>query len=160
MLEAEDAVIAGNEPSAQVIVFDREGLPVFEHRELELIIEPESFLAAGGDTPMGQQVVSWLAGQAGVQTIGIRFPKFTDGRGFSLAARLREAGYRGELHALGAISQDLVFQLRRVGFTHFHLENPGVTRIARNVLEPFGAYYQSAPDGSQAYWMSSDIQQS
>src|SRR5690606_1699684 len=160
MLEAEDAVIAGVEPSAQVIVFDREGVPVFEHRELELIIEPESFLAAGGDTPMGQQVVSWLAGQTGVQTIGIRFPKFTDGRGFSLAARLREAGYRGDLHALGAISQDLVFQLRRVGFTHFHLEYPGVPLIARKRLDPFRANYQFTRDDSQAYWMNLNIQQS
>jgi len=135
-----------------VIVFDRDGNSVVSAIAPEIIIEPETFLAEASETPVAQRLRAWLADHVDRQALGIRFPKFTDGRGFSVAARLREAGYAGELHALGEISQDLIFQLRRVGFTHFHLLNPGVEKIPRAVLEPFGAYYQAGADGSRAYW--------
>lgn len=135
-----------------VVVFDREGLPVAQADSPDIVIEPENFLADGGDLPTTRKVAQWLQQHGGAPAVAVRFPKFTDGRGFSVAARLREGGYQGELHAQGAISQDLVFHLRRVGFTHFHLENPGVDRIERSVLEPFSGYYQAAADGSRAYW--------
>lgn len=135
-----------------VVVFDREGEPVALGSEPDVLIEPEGFLADGGDLPTARKIGNWLAEYGTASAVAIRFPKFTDGRGFSVAARLREGGYQGELHAVGAISQDLVFHLRRVGFTHFHLENPGVERIDRSVLEPFNGYYQAAADGSRAYW--------
>jgi uncharacterized protein (DUF934 family) len=84
--------------------------------------------------------------------IGIKFDKFADGRSYSIAARLREAGYVGALHALGDINQELVFMLRRVGFTHFHLPDPGTADLAPHILEPFTGYYQAAQDGSKAPW--------
>lgn len=46
---------------------------------------PADLLAAGGDA------------------IAIAFPAFTDGRGFSLAKALRDAGYRGRLRASGEL---------------------------------------------------------
>lgn len=137
-----------------VVVFDREGRPVAQPASPDIVIEPEGFLADGGELPTARKIEQWLSRHAGASAVAVRFPKFTDGRGFSVAARLREGGYQGELHAMGAISQDLVFHLRRVGFTHFHLENPGIDRIDRSVLEPFSAYYQAAADGSRAYWQS------
>lgn len=135
-----------------VRVFNREGEAVSLVQPPEIVIEPETFLADGGDLPTARKIGDWLAQYGSAAAVEIRFPKFTDGRGFSVAARLREGGYKGDLHATGAISQDLVFHLRRVGFTHFHLENPGVERIERSVLEPFSGYYQAAADGSRAYW--------
>ena len=147
---------AGHEGEVTVVqalsVFNRDGILQRDAGQPALVIEPESFLVADVSLPMARRVQLWLQEQGPVSALGIRFPKFTDGRGFSVAARLREAGYEGELHALGAISQDLVFQLRRVGFTHFHLENPGVERIERHVLEPFSGYYQAGADGSRAFW--------
>ena len=134
------------------IIFDRAGRPLAGVPAPEIVIEPEHFLAETSQLSVAQRLRFWLAEHAHQPALGIRFPKFTDGRGFSLAARLREAGYAGELHALGAISQDLIFQLRRVGFTHFHLVNPGVEVIAPEVVEPFGAYYQAGADGSLAHW--------
>lgn len=40
---------------------------------------------------------------AGGDLIAIAFPAFTDGRGFSLAAALRQGGYRGRLRASGEL---------------------------------------------------------
>ncbi|WP_206241469.1 DUF934 domain-containing protein [Novosphingobium terrae] len=48
--------------------------------------------------------------------IEVTFPAFTDGRGFSSARILREAGYTGELRAVGDIGVDMLTHLRRVGF--------------------------------------------
>jgi uncharacterized protein (DUF934 family) len=48
--------------------------------------------------------------------IEVTFPAFTDGRGFSSARILREAGYTGELRASGDIGVDMLSHLRRVGF--------------------------------------------
>ena len=52
--------------------------------------------------------------------IAIDFPKFTDGRGYSIARLLRERyGYRGELRAIGDIQRDQLYYLRQVGFDAF-----------------------------------------
>lgn len=77
-------------------------------------------------------------------SLAIRFDKFTDGRPYTLAHRLRELGYAGELHAVGDINQELVHHLRRVGFTHFHLPQLGSTTqgLDHAVLNPFGGHYQ------------------
>lgn len=48
--------------------------------------------------------------------IAIDFPAFTDGRGFSLARRLRELGYTGTLRASGRLIADQYAMARRVGF--------------------------------------------
>ena len=40
---------------------------------------------------------------SGADTIAIAFPAFTDGRGFSVAAALRNAGYTGRLRASGEL---------------------------------------------------------
>lgn len=48
--------------------------------------------------------------------IAIDFPAMTDGRGFSLARRLREIGYTGRLRAVGRLIADQYAMARRVGF--------------------------------------------
>jgi len=48
--------------------------------------------------------------------IAIDFPTFSDGRGFSLARRLRELGYTGRLRAAGRLIADQYAMARRVGF--------------------------------------------
>ena len=53
----------------------------------------------------------------GLNRIDVRFDSFKDGRGFTLAAQLREkAGYRGELRAVGDLVPDQAQFLKRVGF--------------------------------------------
>ena len=48
--------------------------------------------------------------------IAIDFPSFSDGRGFSLARRLRELGFAGRLRAAGRLIADQYAMARRVGF--------------------------------------------
>ena len=48
--------------------------------------------------------------------IRIAFPAFSDGRAFTIARRLRMAGYTGELRAIGPVIADQYAMARRVGF--------------------------------------------
>ncbi len=48
--------------------------------------------------------------------VRVAFPAFNDGRAFTIARRLREMGYTGQLLALGPVIADQYAMLRRVGF--------------------------------------------
>ena len=64
-------------------------------------------------------VLPWLAD---IPLIAIRFPVFTDGRGYSLARLLRSRhGYTGELRAVGDVLRDQLYFLQRCGFDAFQL---------------------------------------
>ena len=66
-----------------------------------------------------QSVLPWLAD---IPLIAIRFPVFTDGRGYSLARLLRSRhGYTGELRAVGDVLRDQLYFLQRCGFDAFQL---------------------------------------
>ncbi|MEZ5686813.1 MAG: DUF934 domain-containing protein [Paracoccaceae bacterium] len=52
----------------------------------------------------------------GAPELRIAFPAFSDGRGFSLAAALRRAGFTGRLIASGALIPDQYRMARRAGF--------------------------------------------
>ena len=51
-----------------------------------------------------------------IDTITIPFPSFADGRGFSLATRLRRLGFAGRLIAQGHVIADQYDHARRCGF--------------------------------------------
>ena len=56
-----------------------------------------------------------------------RFPKLTDGRGYSTARLLRERyGFEGELRAIGDVQRDQLSLLERCGFDAFEVkaDNP------------------------------------
>lgn len=69
-------------------------------------------LVLDGDTPFEEALALSLK----TNRIDIRFAKFGDGRGFSLAAMLRERGFTGDLRAIGDILPDQAGYLRRAGF--------------------------------------------
>jgi uncharacterized protein (DUF934 family) len=84
--------------------------------------------------------------------IEIAFPKFRDGRGYSSARILREAGYTGELRAQGDVLVDQISFMRRCGFDSFAPEtalNPDDVAAA---LNRFDNVYQKAADGAQPIW--------
>ncbi|MEO1292137.1 MAG: DUF934 domain-containing protein [Pseudomonadota bacterium] len=51
-----------------------------------------------------------------IALIAVPFPSFADGRGFSIAKRLRDLGYAGHLRATGHLIVDQFVMARRVGF--------------------------------------------
>ena len=53
---------------------------------------------------------------AGLTTIRVAFPAINDGRAFTIARRLRMAGYTGRLIAKGPVIADQYAMARRVGF--------------------------------------------
>jgi len=57
-----------------------------------------------------------LAGLSNVAMIRIDFPGPADGRGFGLAQRLRDMGYKGRLRAKGHVLADQYAMARRTGF--------------------------------------------
>jgi uncharacterized protein (DUF934 family) len=89
--------------------------------------------------------VSLLVGQLPV--IGINFPVFTDGRGFSLGRTIRERyQFAGELRAIGNFMQDQLFYLKRCGFDAFAVdENVDVKSMTKSLAD-FSDFYQAAVD--------------
>ncbi|MDN5788526.1 DUF934 domain-containing protein [Pseudorhodobacter sp.] len=53
---------------------------------------------------------------ADIRLIRVDFPSFADGRGLTLARRLRMMGYKGRLRARGHVLADQYTMVRRVGF--------------------------------------------
>ncbi len=73
------------------------------------------------------------------------FPKFNDGRGFSHAALLVRAGFRGELRAIGNVLIDQLTMMRRVGFTAFSVVHPVTRRYLSEGRNPNPTrFYQPA----------------
>jgi uncharacterized protein (DUF934 family) len=67
----------------------------------------------------GEDVAPLLPHLGRLKLIEIDFPRFRDGRGFTTARVLREAGYSGEIKATGDVLIDLMFFMRRCGFDSF-----------------------------------------
>jgi uncharacterized protein (DUF934 family) len=81
--------------------------------------------------------------------IGVDFHKFTDGRGYTLAYRLRnQLGFRGELRAMGDILRDQLFYLKRVGFDTFAVRADKDIQDAQKGLSDFSLSYQASTDNA------------
>jgi len=81
------------------------------------------------------------------QLIAVRFPAFTDGRGYSTARLLRQRyGFKGELRAIGDILRDQLYELERCGFDSFLLREDQDAQEALRAFNDFSEAYQSAVD--------------
>lgn len=77
--------------------------------------------------------------------IAVHFPKFADGRGYSIAVLLRtRLGYRGELRAIGDVARDQLFYLARVGFDAFSLPGHRDPQAALAAFSTFREVYQGS----------------
>ena len=130
-------------PAGAVIV----PLPVWNVRKAEL--------QARG-TPVGvwldvAEDPEAIAGDlASLAVIGVNFPKFTDGRGYSTARLLRERfSYTGELRAIGDVLHDQLFLMARCGFNAFALKDGKDIAKALAAFETFKTPYQAAVDQTQ-----------
>ncbi|QNA88477.1 DUF934 domain-containing protein [Massilia sp. Dwa41.01b] len=79
--------------------------------------------------------------------IGVDFPKFSDGRGYSIAYNLRKRlGYTGELRAIGDVLRDQLFSMSRVGFNAYAPRKDRSIHDALKGLTVFSETYQASVD--------------
>ena len=77
--------------------------------------------------------------------IAVNFPKFQDGRGFSIARLLRERfGYKGELRAVGHLTRDHLYYMEGCGFNAFELREGEDPREALAAFSDFSDAYQTS----------------
>lgn len=78
--------------------------------------------------------------------VEVNFPSFSDGRGYSAARILREAGYTGELRAVGAVLIDQLSHMRRCGFDSFAPDKRLDEEDAMRAFATWENVYQRAAD--------------
>ena len=79
--------------------------------------------------------------------IAIDFPKFSDGRGYSIAYNLRARfGYQRELRAIGDVLRDQLFYMHRVGFDAFAPRPDRKIEDTIKGLTDFSEVYQGSID--------------
>jgi len=79
--------------------------------------------------------------------IAVNFPKFADGRGYSIAYNLRaRLGYTGELRAIGDVLRDQMFYMQRAGFDTFAPRPDRDIHEALKGLNDFSVSYQTSLD--------------
>ena len=82
--------------------------------------------------------------------VAVDFPKFTDGRGYSIAYNLRKRlGYTGQLRAIGDVLRDQLFSMHRVGFDAYATRPDRSIHDALKGLTVFSETYQASVDQSQ-----------
>jgi uncharacterized protein (DUF934 family) len=100
-----------------------------------LVVQPADDLAA-------------LAGKlrgpgAQITAIAVNFPKYGDGRGYSIARLLRERyGFTGELRAVGEVARDHLHAMAQCGFDAFRLREGENAQAALGALSDFSEAYQ------------------
>lgn len=93
-----------------------------------------------------------------IALVALNFPKFSDGRGYSHAARLRQhLGYRGEIRAIGDVLYDQIPLMLRAGIDSFAVTKQVVVdRLAAGRLNGISRHYQpsslQAPTGGGYSW--------
>lgn len=84
-----------------------------------------------------------LAALPHLRLVALEFPKFRDGRGFTLARALREqAGWQGEIRAVGHLIPDQYQFLDRVGVTSVALPEGANLESWRAAYRRFSIGYQ------------------
>lgn len=80
----------------------------------------------------------------GLKLIAVNFPKYGDGRGYSIARLLRERyGYRGELRAVGEVGRDHLYAMAQCGFDAFELRGGEDPQEALTAFLDFSDNYPS-----------------
>jgi uncharacterized protein (DUF934 family) len=82
-----------------------------------------------------------------LELVAIPFPKFNDGRGFSIARSLRAQGYKGTLRATGALIPDQFAFALHVGFDEIEISDE---QAARQPIEQWLHALTLIPDSYQA----------
>jgi len=100
----------------------------------------------------GDEARDLLPHLARLRLIEINFPVYGDGRGYTAARVLREAGYTGELRAVGDVLVDQIAFMRRCGFDAFAPEVPLDPADAEAAFARYANVYQPTVDGRAPIW--------
>jgi uncharacterized protein (DUF934 family) len=158
-------IIKGQGNAAAVVADDWRVLRLAEGDAAETVEVPEGkvivpaavWLAQRDTLSARAQIAVWLASdqQATIiaddlgkfALIAVDFPKFSDGRGYSIAYNLRKRlGYQGELRAIGDVLRDQLFQMQRCGFDAYATRQDRSIQDALKGLTVFSETYQAAVD--------------
>jgi len=116
----------------------------------------DSFLGQSNATAVriesGEDARALLPHLDRISLVEVSFPKFRDGRGYSSARILREAGYTGELRAQGDVLVDQIPLMRRCGFDSFAPEAPVDEATLAASLARYEFVYQGAADSAVPVW--------
>lgn len=94
---------------------------------------------------------------ASLALIAVDFPKFGDGRGYSIAYNLRaRLGFTGELRAIGDVLRDQLFYMQRVGFNAFATRPDRSIEDALKGLTDFSEAYQASWDQKMPLFRRAD----
>ncbi|MGE4410388.1 MAG: DUF934 domain-containing protein [Sphingobium sp.] len=122
----------------------------------ETPVSIEEFLGASNATAVriepGEDARALLPHLDRLALVEVSFPVFGDGRGYSSARILREAGYQGELRASGDVLVDQLFAMRRSGFDSFAPNAPLDPAVVKASLERYADVYQKTVDGRRPIW--------
>lgn len=90
---------------------------------------------------------------ARISVVALAFPKFTDGRAYSAARRLREIGYAGEIRATGDVLLDQLPLMLRAGFSAFEITNAATIRALEAApLPAMSRVYQAGAEVADHGW--------
>ena len=112
---------------------------LIKDRQIVAQLSPPDLVLEPTDDPAA---VAGTVGLAGV--IAVNFPKFSDGRGYSIGRLLRERyGYKGELRAVGEVARDHVHAMEQCGFNAFQLREGEDAQEALAAFGDFSEQYQA-----------------
>jgi uncharacterized protein (DUF934 family) len=112
---------------------------LIKDRQIVAQLSPPDLVLLPGDDPGA------LADRIGeLAVVAVKFPKFGDGRGYSIARLLRERyGYKGELRAVGEVARDHLHAMAQCGFDSFELRAGEDPREALKAFGDFSEQYQA-----------------
>ncbi len=117
---------------------------------MQLLEDTAAGVRVTASTPLD---VVWTEARAlGEAALVVVFEAFRDGRGFSLAATLRERGWSGQLIAAGDVLPDQARHLKRAGFDAVELAPGADPEAWRRMLGAFTTVYQPATDAAVPAW--------
>lgn len=100
----------------------------------------------------GEDARALLPDLSRLSLVEVNFPAFGDGRGYSAARILREAGYAGELRAVGDVLADQIPLMRRCGFDSFAPRAPVDPAVLESTLARYPEVYQKVAAGEVPIW--------
>jgi uncharacterized protein (DUF934 family) len=161
MLNRHEQIIKGREVVADdwsVLKLDEGQTPeTVDVPEGKIIVPLKVWQAQREQLSQRAQIGIWFASDELAHTVkddlgkfavvAVDFPKFSDGRGYSIAYNLRKRlGYTGELRAIGDVLRDQLFQMYRCGFDAYATRQDRNIHDALKGLTVFSETYQASVD--------------